>query len=66
MGDGHVMTIGSELGHVISLTIRSGRAVLTLSEPSEGPKEVESLSPLEEGVFIPIVSDYRSFKFPRS
>ncbi len=56
MSDGHVTTIGSELGHMIRLAIRNGRAVLTLREPGEESlREVES-SPLVEGVFIPVVS----------
>ena len=63
--DGHVVTIRSQLGHVIRLMIRNGQAVLSIGEPvseqnpsggsGQGPKEAES-SPLEEGVFVLLVS----------
>lgn len=63
--DGHVLTIQSAEGHMIRLSIQSGRAVLLLSDAVEGsglglPTSAQggvATSPvLEEGIFTPIVS----------
>ena len=68
LSDGHVMTLRSAEGHVIRLSVRDGRVVLSLREPVRigsgggldqlmGGEEVEVEGPvLEEGEFTPVVS----------
>ena len=60
MSDGHVLTILSAEGHMITLGVRSGRAVLSLSGRSglmsEARGGVLNGSALEEGVVTSIVS----------
>lgn len=61
MRDGHVLTIRSAEGHMITLGVRSGRAVLSLSGGSGLMREearggILNGSLLEERVFTSIVS----------
>ncbi len=66
MSDGHVLSVGSVEGHVISLRVRNGQAVLSLTElvasvgSGDGPTEEgliqEFVGPqLIEGMFISVV-----------
>lgn len=65
MSDGHVVTVQSAEGHMITLSVQNGRAVLSLSEALGGNNMtmngagggVINGSVLEEGVFTPTVSN---------
>ena len=54
--DGHVVTVGSQLGHRVSLSIREGRVALSLTSRT-GEGETEAMSEeLQLNVFTSVVS----------
>ena len=78
IGDGHVLTINSVEGHVISLHIRDGRATLSLSAPppqdgvsasgsGEGDLMMddrpEVAGSLNKGIFVPVVMITRNLSW---
>lgn len=63
MGDGHVITIGTMDGHMISLYIRNGEAVLFLGQSGGDSTSELSGGMLEEGVFTPVVNSIVRFFF---